>query len=68
LINISGKEETYTYDITKLISRDVLLSTKIHKVVNPSFYNFPNEVVTIQQALTILGTNAVRSLVLFSLF
>jgi len=64
LINITGKEETTIYDITKLIAQDVSLSTKILKVVNSSFYNFPNEVGTIQQAVAILGTNAVRSLVL----
>ncbi len=64
LINITGKEETTIYDISKLISQDVSLSTKILKVVNSSFYNFPNEVRTIQQAVAILGTNAVRSLVL----
>jgi len=46
----------------------VSLSSKILKVVNSSFYNFPNEVRTIQQAVAILGTNAVRSLVLSSLF
>jgi len=64
LINITGKEETTIYDISRLISQDVSLSTKILKVVNSSFYNFPNEVGTIQQAVAILGTNAVRSLVL----
>ncbi len=64
LINITGKEETTIYDISKLIAQDVSLSSKILKVVNSSFYNFPNEVGTIQQAVAILGTNAVRSLVL----
>lgn len=64
LINITGKEETTIYDISRLISQDVSLSTKILKVVNSSFYNFPNEVSSIQQAVAILGTNAVRSLVL----
>jgi two-component system cell cycle response regulator len=64
LINITGKEETTIYDISKLVSQDVSLSSKILKVVNSSFYNFPNEVGTIQQAVAILGTNAVRSLVL----
>ena len=64
LINITGKEETTIQDISKLISQDVSLSTKVLKVVNSSFYNFPNEVGTIQQAVTILGINAVRSLVL----
>ena len=64
LIKITGKEETTTQDISKLIAQDISLSIKVLKVVNSSFYNFPNEVSTIQQAVTILGTNAVRSLVL----
>ncbi len=64
LIEITGREETTIYDISRLIAQDVSLSTKILKVVNSSFYNFPNEVGTIQQAVAILGTNAVRSLVL----
>ncbi len=64
LINIAGKEDTTIQDISKLISQDVSLSSKVLKVVNSSFYNFPNEVSTIQQAVAILGTNAVRSLVL----
>lgn len=64
LLEITGKEDTTTFEITKLIAQDVSLSTKILRVVNSSFYSFPNEVKTIQQAVAILGTNAVRSLVL----
>ncbi len=64
LISLTAKEDTTIFDITKLISQDISLSAKVLKVVNSSFYNFPNEVGTIQQAVAILGTNAVRSLVL----
>ncbi len=64
LISLTAKEDTTIFDITKLISLDISLSAKVLKVVNSSFYNFPNEVGTIQQAVAILGTNAVRSLVL----
>ncbi len=64
LIEITGKEETTLFEITQLIAQDVSLSAKVLKVVNSSFYSFPNEVRTIQQAVAILGTNAVRSLVL----
>ena len=64
LIEITAKEETTALEIARLIAQDVSLSTKILKVVNSSFYNFPNEVGTIQQAVAILGTRAVRSLVL----
>ncbi len=64
LIEITAREETTAFDIARLIAQDVSLSSKILKVVNSSFYNFPNEVGTIQQAVAILGTRAVRSLVL----
>lgn len=64
LISIAGKEETTITEITQLIAQDVSLSAKVLKVVNSAFYNFPNEVATIHQAVAILGTNAVRSLVL----
>jgi len=64
LISLTAKEDTTIYDITKLIAQDISLSVKVLKVVNSAFYNFPNEVGTIQQAVAILGINAVRSLVL----
>lgn len=64
LISLTAREDTTIYDITKLIAQDISLSAKVLKVVNSSFYNFPNEVGSIQQAVAILGTNAVRSLVL----
>lgn len=64
LIEITGRDDTTIYEITQLIAQDVSLSAKVLKVVNSAFYSFPNEVRSIQQAVAILGTNAVRSLVL----
>lgn len=64
LISITAEEETTISDIASLISKDISLSAKILKVVNSAFYSFPQQIGTIQQACSILGTNAVRSLVL----
>jgi len=64
LISITAAEETTITDIANLISKDISLSAKILKVVNSSFYSFPQPIGTIHQAASILGTNAVRSLVL----
>ena len=64
LISIIGKEETTLTDIANLISMDMALSVKILKVANSSFYSFPQTIKTINQAVSILGTNAVYSLVL----
>lgn len=64
LIAMTAKEDTSLSDIANLVSRDVALTAKILKVANSAFYNFPNKIVSIQRALSILGINAIRSLVL----
>lgn len=64
LISLTAKEDTTISDIADLVSKDISLAAKILKVVNSAFYSFPQSIVTIHQAASILGTNAVRSLVL----
>ena len=68
LITLTSREDTTLADIAALVSQDVSLSAKILKVANSAFYSFPQQIGSIKQAVSILGTNAVRSLVLsFSL-
>ncbi len=62
LMQITGHDESSLGEVTALISQDVSLSTKLLRVVNSSFYGLPHEVGTIHQAVTILGTKALRSL------
>jgi two-component system cell cycle response regulator len=64
LITLMSREETTLADIARLISRDVALSAKILRVSNSAFYSFPQQISSIQQAVSVLGINAVRSLVL----
>ena len=64
LITIISDEDTSMREIAELISKDISISTKILKIVNSSFYSFPQKIGTIQQAVTILGRNALRNLVL----
>jgi diguanylate cyclase (GGDEF)-like protein len=64
LIVLTSKEDTTLTDIANLISKDMGLSAKILKVSNSAFYSFPQQISSINQAVSILGTNAVRSLVL----
>lgn len=64
LVRVTGQEETDIGEIANLITKDIALSAKVLKVVNSAYYNFPNQISTIQQAVSILGINAVRSLVL----
>ena len=64
LITLTSREETTLSDIADLVSKDMSLSAKILKVSNSAFYSFPQQISSINQAVAILGTNAVRSLVL----
>lgn len=64
LLVMTAREETTLTDIAELIAQDMALSTKILRVANSSFYSFPQQISSINQAVSILGLNAVRSLVL----
>ena len=64
LLAMTAREETTLTDIAALVSQDVGLSSKILRVANSSFYSFPQQIASINQAVSILGINAVRSLVL----
>ncbi len=64
LITLTSKEDTTLGDIADLVSQDISISTKILKVSNSAFYSFPQQIGSIKQAVSILGMNAVRSLVL----
>lgn len=64
LITMIGEEETTLTDIADLISTDMSLSARVLKVSNSAFYSFPQKISSINQAVSILGTNAVYSLVL----
>ena len=64
LITLTSREDTTLADIGELVSQDISLSAKILKVSNSAFYSFPQQIGSIKQAVSILGMNAVRSLVL----
>jgi two-component system, cell cycle response regulator len=64
LLALTAQEETTLTDIANLIAQDMGLSTKVLRVANSSFYSFPQQISSINQAVSILGINAVRSLVL----
>ncbi len=64
LITLTSREDATLADIGELVSQDISLSAKILKVSNSAFYSFPQQIGSIKQAVSILGMNAVRSLVL----
>lgn len=50
--------------IGEVISHDPALSARLLKLVNSAFYNFPAQVDTISRAITLVGTDELRSLIL----
>jgi two-component system, cell cycle response regulator len=64
IITLTAREDTTLSDIANLVSTDTALSAKILKVSNSAFYSFAQQISSINQAVSILGINAVRSLVL----
>ncbi|MBN1866346.1 HDOD domain-containing protein [Candidatus Sumerlaeota bacterium] len=51
-------------EIAKIISEDQVLTAKVLKVVNSSFYGFPGRIGTINHALVLLGFNVMKGIIL----
>jgi len=64
LLELTTRQDTTLTDIANLITQDMALSAKVLRVANSAFYSFPQQIASINQAVSILGINAVRSLVL----
>lgn len=64
LLRLTASDDASCADIAVLIAEDISLSVRVLRVANSSFYGVSQEVTTISQAVSMLGLNAVRSLVL----
>lgn len=63
LLSSFSNEEIDVDGIAQQIARDQALTARVLRVANSSFYGLQNRVGTIQEAVTILGFRAVRSMV-----
>ena len=61
---VLDNEHSTSEEIGEIIQSDPALTARILKVVNSSFYGFPNEISTISQAINILGRNPLRQLLM----
>jgi HD-like signal output (HDOD) protein/signal transduction histidine kinase len=64
LMDLCQKDEAGMGEISKLISHDVAISTKILSVANSSAYNRGGHKVTLMQALNTLGIEMIKTLVI----
>ncbi len=51
-------------DLAKIIEKDPSLSSKILKLVNSAYYNLPQKVHNFEQAISLLGIDAIKNLAL----
>ncbi len=64
IVELMNKPEISILEIAKLVSADQVITSKIIKVVNSPFYALRQEITNLQHALTYLGLDKVKSLVL----
>lgn len=62
IMNLVADAESSTEDLRKVIANDPALSACILKVVNSSFYGFPQQVSSIDRAIVLLGLNAIKNI------
>lgn len=51
-------------DIAEVVALEPALTAQLLKLVNSAFYSFPSQIDTISRAITIIGMNELRSLIL----
>lgn len=64
MLRLIRDPKTSAADIGKLLSTDISLSSKILKIVNSAFYGFPQRVGSVNQAVVILGFDAIKAAIL----
>jgi len=61
---IVNNPQSSAKDLAKVISEDQVLTARLLKLVNSSFYGFPQKVTTVTSAIVLLGFEAIRNLLL----
>ena len=64
VLEICNNPNVPLQDLSKVISMDPVLLGKVLNLVNSAYYGMSNEISSIVRAITMLGTNTVKNLVL----
>ncbi len=64
ILDMVRKDDFSFSDLAQIIESDPALVAKILKVANSSYYNFARKVTSIEMALSVLGTHAVKNIAL----
>jgi len=66
LNEIVDDEETTAISLGKIIEKDQVLTSKLLRMVNSSFFGFPQRISTVSNAIVLLGFNVIKTLVVTS--
>lgn len=64
ILNAVQNEDSSIQELARIISADPALTGKMLKVANSGFYSLPNEVTSVERALSVLGTNVIKNIAL----
>jgi putative nucleotidyltransferase with HDIG domain len=64
MLDLVDNPKTSTVTLARLIAQDQVLTARILKLANSSFYAFPRRIGTVQLALVVLGFDAVKEMAL----
>jgi len=62
LIDTCNQERGSLKDISEIIEKDPSLSIKILRLVNSAYYRLPNRIENMDQAVALVGTNAIKNI------
>lgn len=63
-LNIIKDDNSGVRELANIISYDQALSTHVLKIVNSAYYGFPQEVISISKALSIMGMSQAKNIIL----
>lgn len=66
IMRLIDDPESNIEDLSKVIAYDPALCTRILKVINSSFYGMPQQIGSIDRAVTLLGLNAIKNIAIAS--
>ena len=66
LIDICNREDKGIRDLIKIINQDPSISERLLRLVNSAYYSLKQKITSIDQALVLLGTEAVKNIAISS--
>ncbi|MFW5846338.1 MAG: HDOD domain-containing protein [Planctomycetota bacterium] len=63
ILSLAGSQTSSAADLENLVTRDMVITGRLLKLVNSPFYALANDVRSVTQAVAIVGMNSLRSLV-----